>query len=71
MAALTSSSDLPRNVLVSTGAEEAHAQIRADIQQPGVISDHTSRQQSEEVRPLTNDDTETNKKQGQPDSVAG
>ena len=41
------------------------------MQQPVVISDHTSRQQSEEVRPLTNDDTETNKKQGQPDSVAG
>ena len=41
------------------------------MQQPVVISDHTSRQQSEEVRPLTNYDTETNKKQGQPDSVAG
>ena len=41
------------------------------MQHPVVISDHTSRQQSEEVRPLTNYDTETNKKQGQPDSVAG
>ena len=70
MAALTSSSDLPRNVLVST-VTETHAQIRADMQHPVVISDHTSRQQSEEVRPLTNDDTKTNKKQGQPDSVAG